>query len=233
MRARATTPGSLPMSPLSVLRDAWFFSSHNLVAIARLCLPLLLLEAICQALLAAQLGQGANPAYAILLGVLFYPLYAAPLILFLHARSNGQTPGNAQLFAAGLQLWPAFALMTALSTLAIMLGLSLFIVPGIWIMIRLAFSELILVLRQEPPLRALQSSFELTNGRFWPVFTCLINVLLPLWLLDWWTLPGQSDTLLWVLHQVGNGFLQLFAVVVLFRLFMLIAPQAVQSDRND
>ena len=78
------------MSPLSVLRDAWFFFSHNLAAIARLCLPLLLLEATCQTLLAAQLGEEANPAYGILLGVLFYPLYAAPLILFVDARSNGR-----------------------------------------------------------------------------------------------------------------------------------------------
>ena len=56
------------MKPLSVLRDAWFFSSHNLLAIARLTLPLLLLEAIAQTLLAAQLGEGANPAYGVLLG---------------------------------------------------------------------------------------------------------------------------------------------------------------------
>ncbi|AXO60600.1 hypothetical protein DZC76_04195 [Pseudomonas sp. phDV1] len=220
------------MKPLSVLRDAWFFSSHNLLAIARLTLPLLLLEAIAQTILAAQLGEGANPAYGVLLGILFYPLYAAPLILLLHARSIGQTPGNAQLFAAGLQLWPTFALMTGLSTLAIMLGLSLFIVPGIWIMMRLAFSELILVLRQEPPLRALQASFTLTEGRFWPVFTCLANVLVPLWLLDWWTQPSQSDTLLWVLHQAGNGFLQLFAIVVLFRLFMLLEPQQAANGEN-
>lgn len=222
------------MNPLSVLRDAWFFSSRNLAAIARLTLPLLVLEAIAQAVLVAQLGEDANPAYGVLLGILFYPLYAAPLILFLHARSNGQTPGNAQLFAAGLQLWPSFALMTGLSTLAIMLGLSLFIVPGIWIMMRLAFSELILVLRQEPPLRALQSSFSMTEGRFWPVFACLANVLLPLWLLDWWTQPSQGDTLLWVLHQAGNGFLQLFAIVVLFRLFMLLEPrQPAASQNND
>ena len=117
-------------------------------------------------------------------------------------------------------------------TLYIMLGLSLFIVPGIWIMMRLAFSELILVLRQEPPLRALQASFTLTEGRFWPVFACLANVLVPLWLLDWWTQPSQSDTLLWVLHQTGNGFLQLFAIVVLFRLFMLLEPQQAANSEN-
>ena len=33
---------------------------------------------------------------------------------------------------------------------------------------------------------------------FWPVFVCLANVLVPLWLLDWWTQPSRDDTLLWV-----------------------------------
>ena len=40
------------------------------------------------------------------------------------------------------------------------------------------------------------------------------------------------DTLLWVLHQAGNGFLQLFAIVVLFRLFMLLEPQQAADGEN-
>ncbi|MGQ7959319.1 hypothetical protein ACUTAF_16685 [Pseudomonas sp. SP16.1] len=221
------------MSPLSVLRDAWFFFSHNLAAIARLCLPLLLLEATCQALLAAQLGEEANPAYAILLGVLFYPLYAAPLILFVDARSNGRDLPGSALLGAALRLWPAFALLAGLSTLATLLGLSLLVLPGIWIMVRLAFAELLLVLRGQPPLTALQGSFALTNGRFWPVFACLAGVLLPLWLLDWWTLPSRDDSLLWVLQQAASGFLQLFALVVLYRLLMLIDTQPAGQDNRD
>ncbi|WP_159973577.1 YciC family protein [Pseudomonas sp. 8Z] len=213
------------MTPLSVLRDAWYFSRNNLLAIASLTLPLLVLEATAQVLLAAQLGAGANPAYGILLGILFYPLYAGPLILFLHARSNGQAPGNAQLLAAGLQLWPRFALLAGISTLAIMLGLSLMIVPGIWVMVRLAFAELVLVLHQETPLRALQASVTMTAGRFWPVLTCLLSVLAPLWLLDALTTPPPSQTLLWVIQQSVSGFLQLFALIVLFRLFMLFETQ--------
>lgn len=221
------------MNPLPILRDAWFFFSHNLAAIARLCLPLLLLEAICQALLAERLGEGANPAYGILLGVLFYPLYAAQLILFLDARSNGREAPGSELFAAALRLWPAFALLVGMNTLAIMLGLSLLLLPGIWLMVKLAFAELLLVLRGQPPLRALQSSFELTNGRFWPVFNCLASALVPLWLLDWWTLPSRDDNLLWVLQQTASGFLQLFAVVVLFRLFMLHDRQPAGRDDSD
>lgn len=218
------------MSPLPILRDCWFFFSHNLAAIARLCLPMLVLEAICQTLLYGQLGKEANPAYGILLGVAFYPLYAAPLILFLQARSEGRDTTGSELFAAAMRLWPSFALLAGLSTLAIMLGLSLLILPGIWVMVRLAFAEPLLVLRGEQPLRALQGSIEMTNGRFWPVFNCLACVLLPLWLLDWWTLPNPDDTPLWVLQQSLSGFVQLFAVVVLFRLFMLLSPAPGNLD---
>lgn len=222
------------MNALSVLSDAWFFFSRNLSSIARLCLPLLLLESICQALLAAQLGENPNPAYAILLGALFYPLYAAPLMLFLHARSYGREASQGQLLAAALQLWPRFALLVGLSTLVILLGLSLLIVPGIWIMVRLAFAELFLVLRQGTPLRALQNSFAMTEGRFWPVFTCLASVLVPIWLLNWWTLPNRDDSLLWVLQQTASGFAQLLAVVVAFRLFMLLGPEpSAEPQDND
>jgi len=35
-----------------------------------------------------------------------------------------------------------------------------------------------------------------------------------------------------VLHQTGNGFLQLFAIVVLFRLFMLLEPQQAANSEN-
>lgn len=213
------------MNPLPAVRDAWFFFTHHISAIARLCLPLLLLEAFCQYQLTTHFGEDANPAYAILLGALFYPLYAGPLILFLNARSNGHTPGSMQLLGAGLQLWPAFALLTGLSTLLIAVGLSLLILPGLWVMIRLAFSEPILVLQRVAPLQAMQQSFAMSRGRFLPLFACLTGLLVPLWLLEWWTMPKPGDSLLWILHQAGNGFLQLFVLVVVFRLYMILVTQ--------
>jgi len=100
-------------------------------------------------------------------------------------------------------------------------------------MVKLAFAELLLVLRGQPPMSALRGSFELTNGRFWEVFSCLAGVLVPLWLLDWWTLPSRDDSLLWVLQQTASGFLQLFALVVLFRLFMLLDRQQAQRQNSD
>ncbi|MDX1721994.1 MAG: YciC family protein [Pseudomonas sp.] len=214
------------MNAFHVLRDAWFFFSHNLPAIARLCLPLVVLEAVVQQVVSARVGGEAAAAYGILVGLLFYPLYTAALILFLDARSRGEAPVNRDLLAASLRLWPGFALLAGLSTLAIMLGASLFVLPGLWIMIKLAFAEYLLVLRGLSPIKALHESFELTSGYFWQILTCVLCVMLPLWLLSWASQPAegaQPDVLLSLLLDSANGFLQLFATVVLFRLFMLRA----------
>ncbi|SFP19415.1 YciC family protein [Pseudomonas borbori] len=214
------------MNAFHVLRDAWYFFSHNLAAIARLCLPLVVLEALVQQIVSARVGGEAAAAYGILVGLLFYPLYTAALILFLDARSRGEAPANRDLLAASLRLWPGFALLAGLSTLAIMLGASLFVLPGLWIMIKLAFAEYLLVLRGLSPIKALHESFELTSGYFWQILTCVLCVMLPLWLLSWASQPAegaQADVLLSLLLDSANGFLQLFASVVLFRLFMLRA----------
>ncbi|SDH27970.1 Uncharacterised protein family (UPF0259) [Pseudomonas benzenivorans] len=212
------------MNALHVLRDAWFFFSHNLPTIVRLCLPLVVLEALVQQLVIARVGVESAAVYGILVGLLFYPLYTGALILFLDARSNGETPRVRNLLAASLSLWPRFALLAGISTLAIMLGASLFVLPGLWIMIKLAFAEYLLVLRGLSPLRALHESFELTSGYFWQILLCMLCVMLPLWLLAWAAQPAegtQPDLLLYLLFDSANGFLQLFASVVLFRLFML------------
>jgi hypothetical protein len=209
------------MNPLHVLRDAWFFFSHNLLAIARLCLPLIVLEALLQQQVGAAVAAESKALYRILVGLLFYPLYTGALILFLDARSNGQMPSARDLLAASLRLWPAFALLAGLNTLAILLGASLFVLPGVWLMIKLAFAEYLLVLRGLGPLKALHESFEMTSGYFWPMLTCMLSVALPLWLLDGWLQQNQAGDLLDLLLSSLNGFLQLFSTVVVFRLFML------------
>ncbi|TWC36334.1 uncharacterized protein UPF0259 [Pseudomonas sp. SJZ079] len=216
------------MNPLHVLRDAWFFFSGNLLSIARLCLPLLVLEALTQQQVIVLFGIEAAAAYGILVGLLFYPLYTGALILFLDARSNGQSPRLRDLLAASLNLWPRFALLAGISTVAIMLGASLFVLPGLWMMIKLAFAEYLLVLRGMTPVKALHESFELTSGYFWPILFCVLAVMVPLWLLDWWAQPAagaRPDVLLQLVLDTGNGFLQLFVTVVLFRLFMLRGSQ--------
>lgn len=216
------------MNPLSVLRDSLYFFRRHLVGILQLCLPLVVLEALGTQLLYRQLGEAASPAYGMLVSLFFYPLYSAALILYLDTRSNGQETPKRDLFARAVQLWPALALMILISSLLIMAGFALFVLPGIWVMINLVFAEYLLVLRGLPVVESMRESARMTTGHFWQILVCVLGVLAPLWLIDALLLTLFPDPQPAV--QLGmdslSGFLQLFSSVVLYRLFMLREAEA-------
>lgn len=211
------------MNPLDALRDAWFFFRQNLLQILLLCLPFLLLEAFVSLQLEGLVGAAKVPLYEVLLGLFFYPLYSAALILFIDARSRGENPGKGALVAMSLSLWPRFVLLAGIGTLAIMLGISLFILPGLWLMVRLVFADYLLVLRGLTPLQALHESLQLTHGHFWPIFTCVMLVMVPPWLAGFWAADIAAEPAGRLLLDVLFGLCQLFTTVVVFRLYMLRA----------
>lgn len=217
------------MNPLSVLRDSLYFFRRHLVSILQLCLPLVVLEALCTQLLYRQLGDQASAGYGMLVSLLFYPLYSAALILYMDTRSNGQDIAKRNLFARAVQLWPSLALLILISSLLIMAGLALFIFPGVWIMINLVFAEYLLVLRGLPVVQAMRESAKMTTGHFMRILVCVVAVLAPLWLLDGLLLmafPEPQPGVQLALDSL-SGFLQLFSSVVLYRLFMLLENDAL------
>ena len=217
------------MNPLTVIRDSLYFFQRNLSQIVMLCLPLVILEAVLQHIVDNAVGPDASPGYGLIVGLLLYPLYTSALILFLDARSRGESPRNRDLLALAINLWPKFALLSAISTLLIVLGLSMFFIPGIFLTVVLAFSEYRLVLRGDAPLAAMKSSFNLSRGHFWRIFVCILAVLGPLMLLKEFSYSlfvKEDNMLLSLVLDSANSFLQLFVSVVLFRLFMLISEKS-------
>ena len=214
------------MNAFEVLRDSLYFFKRHLVSIVQLCLPLVIVEAFLQQVVDRASGPESFAASSIIVGLVIYPLYTAALILFLDARSRGESPRNRDLLAMAATLWPRFALLTALNTLLILLGISLYFLPGLILMVMLAFGEYLLVLRGLNPLHAMKESLRLTRGHFWRILLCILCVMTPLWLLKGASLavyPEPQNPVIAVLIDSAHSFLQLFTSVVLFRLFMLIS----------
>ena len=222
------------MNPLDVLRDSLYFFKRNLGGIVPLCLPLVVIEAILQQLVDHTQGPEAFPGYSVIVGLLVYPLYTAALILFLDARSRGESPRTRDLLAASASLWPRFALLTAVNTLMILVGLSLYFLPGIWLMVMLAFAEYLLVLRNMQPLAAIRESMRMARGNFLRILVCILCVMAPLWLLKGASVSvyPEPNPILSVIIESGHSFLQLFTSVVLFRLFMLISDATDNNPGN-
>ncbi|MCQ4294058.1 hypothetical protein NAU58_00585 [Pseudomonas stutzeri] len=226
------------MNALVILRDAWFFYSRHFLTIVRLCLPLILLESITRLALDHWLGENAPPALDLLVGLIFYPLYVGALILYLDARSRGHEPALRAVYARALPLWPALAVLSGLGTLLILLGASLFVLPGIWVMVKIAFAEYLLVLRGLSPLAALKQSFILTRGHFLLVLGCVLTVLLPIWILEAWIaaqlFAEQTPPVLPAMLLDGVvGLLQLLPTIMLFRCFMLCTEQPAREPNTD
>jgi len=220
------------MNPLTVLRDSLYFFRRNLWQIAQLCLPWIVAETLTRQWIEHAHGGQSSALYDVLVGLLFYPLYTAALILFMEARSNGREVTHRELLGTAFRLWPTFALLAAFSTVLIMLGMSLMLLPGLYVMVKLVFAEYLLVLRSLSPVAAMRESVQMTNGFFWQILLCVLAVMVPLWLLDAFSAQAWADQQslgVSLLLDSLNGFLQLFTSVVLFRLFMLLGdPQQRQ-----
>lgn len=182
------------MNPFELLRASWFFFSRNAGEIALLCLPAVLTEAIAQQGLIAWLGADKSQGASIIVSMLFYPLYVGALIIFVDSRSHRIRLKPRQVLEMAMFRWPAFAVLAAISTLLIMVGVWMLIIPGVYVMIKLAFAEYLLVLEGKPPLDAIKESFALTRGHFWTILACVLLVMGPIWLVDWFAYRELGKT---------------------------------------
>ncbi|TBU90935.1 YciC family protein [Phytopseudomonas dryadis] len=218
------------MKVFDVLRDSWFFFRHNLFDIIVLCLPWLLLETLARRQLQGLGESNAAVLYDVLISLLCYPLYSGALILFLEARSNAEQPAKLALLSASLRLWPRFVLLAGISTLAIVFGAALFILPGLWVMVRLIFADYLLVLRGLSPLQAMQQSLQLTRGHFWPILSCVLLVMAPISLFSFWAGSVAGDGVARLLLDALLGLCPLFTTVLLFRLYMLRTADGMRDE---
>ncbi len=211
------------MKLLPLLRDAWYFYSRHLGAIALLCLPLILTESLARQAMLWLIGPATRELQELLAGLMFYPLYSAALILFLDSRSRHLATGSRRLLDQALRCWLPLAILTGCCSALVMLGLSFMVLPGLWLMARLAFAEYLLVLRQQTPLEAMRESFRMTRPQTFRLLVLELLVVVPLWALEIW-LAGRAvatHPLLELAADGVSGLLQLFATVVFFRAWML------------
>jgi hypothetical protein len=94
---------------------------------------------------------------------------AGVTFIALTARS-GESSTFGSAIGAGLNAWWRTWWTRFLSTLAIVLGFLLLILPGIYLLTRLCFVQSVAVVERVSGGEAIRRSFELTHDRFWQTF---------------------------------------------------------------
>jgi uncharacterized membrane protein len=80
--------------------------------------------------------------------------------------NDGEKPKFVEIFKEYKLFWKYFG-ASVLYILMVAVGLILFIIPGIFVAIRFAFSPLIVVDTKIGPIKALKESYAITKGNFW------------------------------------------------------------------
>ncbi|WP_281648037.1 YciC family protein [Parendozoicomonas sp. Alg238-R29] len=152
------------------LRDTLTFFRSHISTLAVIILPYALLSELVHRLVIKSLTE-ADQLYAGLMTELaLYPIVHSVLILFIAAVIGGQQRSIGECYRYSVPFWPRMLLLTLLSTLAIMAGLSLFILPGIIVMIRLALSDMYCMLEGTSVTESIRRSFITSSSVTWVIF---------------------------------------------------------------
>ncbi len=216
---------SIAMKIQLILTDSIQFFIRHIIQIASLCLPFFLLSVIFQFVLAQAYPESmAASLIAKMFSMSIYPIYTAALIQFMASRARQESPGNAELIVSSLPRWSALLMLNIVMAMLLLLGFSLFIVPGIWLMVRMSFAEIYLVHFGMYPREALEKSVQSTASHFWLIFSVLALTFAPFFVLMMFfvqvSVATQANALLTLAVMLSLFFMEIFVHVVAFRTFM-------------
>ena len=117
---------------------------------------------------------GAAGLVAGLAGLLMFLVLTGAITRAVAAEVAGQDPSLEQSYRFGFHRLGSVLLVSVLVGLATIAGLILFIIPGIWIGVRLAVSVEALVVEGRRGTQAMGRSWELVGGHWWHAFGALV-----------------------------------------------------------
>jgi len=109
-----------------------------------------------------------------LAGLVMYLVLTGAITRAVAAETAGQDPSVEQSYRFGFHRLGPVLLVSVLVGLAVVGGLILLIIPGIWIGIRLATSTQALVVEGRRPTQAMGRSWNLVGGHWWHAFGTLL-----------------------------------------------------------
>ncbi|GLS82090.1 hypothetical protein [Paraferrimonas haliotis] len=242
--------GTLFMSVSVILTEALNFFRSQGKALFLVCFPLLLVQNGLQMWVNSQLPtaeetQGLEVqleathyiAVLLLLLVLFH-MYAC-VTLFLHTRSQGQQLNASQIWLGGLHYVPSMMLAGVISAVAVMMAMMPAIISGffplailaLWVGVRLAYVNFMVVVEGATPLASVTECFKFSGAIFWQTLMVL-GLLIPISLVtavaD--TAVAQGPMVLRIVVNALFAYVGLFITVALFRLYMVNRQPTVTTQ---
>lgn len=181
----------------SILSDVFYFYKNNYSKLLAYIIPVSLLVSVISLLIANSFpitDDLQRIKVLVAVNFIFNPLYLAGLIYLLSALSNNKSISITQCLGLAMTQWFVVFSVSFLYGLLTGIGLFLFVVPGIWIFMRLILSPFLVVLNKVSPADAISESFSLTKNEFWNISGTTILIFSLIILIQQGIISALPDT---------------------------------------
>ncbi len=201
------------------LKDTFYFSNNHKGAMITILLPYLVIMLVIDGV--ARLISEQSPSLLwleLVAMLLIQPLYIGRLIKYMNNTVNKA----GEDISISLQEWWNLFIVYLLYSLALVFGLMLFIIPGLYFAMRLGFAEFDTLLNGRSPMASLKQSWSDTKPYFWQLTggtLILGSCSLALTILVSVAANSGGDMLVDALSLIVSTVFMVFVTVFFFRVF--------------
>ena len=159
---------------LTYIRQTLFFFRQNLMQLAAIQLPFLIILALVKFILFSGLEDDPsspvfqrNMVIASIMNLALLPFYWGATLFYLQSVVDNEPLSTGAAISKSLSCWGRLLLTYILNGIAVMIGIFCLIVPGIYLGVRFSFADYICVLHNKSPVESMKSSWETTPEYFW------------------------------------------------------------------
>ncbi len=161
--------------------------------------------------------------------MILFPILQTVIVLYMAAAVSGQRRSPLQCYSFSVQFWPRMLLLSVFTMVTVISGLSLFIVPGIYLLIRFSLSEMFCIIERQSLIASISSSFSATVPVTW-VIVIGLGILFP-------AITATTLVISKMAHNIDlplasfaatavQGVLRSLYIIYLFRVFSAIRQPA-------
>lgn len=220
-----------------LLFETWTFFKGNVWGICYVIMPFIIPLSVFYTVVdyLHQGEQGGGSLVPYMIGLAVYPIYQGAMILYLASVVTGNYVAVGEYYRRALRFWGPLLFVYIFSTVAMMVGFMLLIIPGLIIMGRVALAEFYCVFENLPGTDAFSESWKATEDTQWLLVggILILSALttLPIYIIQYALM--QADLLNPVVSffiSIANAVLTPLVTIFAFRVYTLSSNRLDGDD---
>lgn len=212
----------------SILVDSLYFFRNNYkifgLYIAVYLISWNLLEIILEEFVLVGMGDSKNISLLMLLNLIVGAIFQCGFIVIASEINSGHKRSIFLALRKGFMFLPFYLLASILMNIALIFGFILFVIPGIYLYLRLCLFDFFIIIEDKDPFRALQKSWQATKNNVFNNFKVIFPVIIMmaifviggLQLNNLYYFPGFDLILNLIVWNIGS-----LLILVRYRIYIL------------